>query len=103
MTTNKYKKLAIGLVMDAIGMGSFALPGIGEISDIAWAPISAYVMTKLYPGGRGKLAGSVAFIEELMPGLDVIPTFTLTWLYTYVWSSSTKEAEHNSPNVVEID
>ena len=24
-------------------------------------------------------------IEEMIPGLDVIPTFTLMWLYTFVW------------------
>ena len=82
---NKYKKLALGIVLDAIGYVSFLIPGIGEFSDIIWAPLSGYIMTKLYKGKPGKIAGVIAFVEEALPGLDVIPTFTLMWLYTYVF------------------
>ena len=87
---NKYQKLAISLVLDAVGYVSFIIPGIGEFSDIVWAPLAAYVMTKMYQGKKGKIAGAIAFIEEAMPGLDVIPTFTLMWLFTHVFSSSEK-------------
>ncbi|WP_299550288.1 hypothetical protein [Seonamhaeicola sp.] len=83
---NKYKKLLLSLFLDAMGYVSFIIPGIGEFSDIVWAPASAYIMTKLYKGKEGKIAGAVAFIEEAMPGLDVIPTFTLMWFYSYVLS-----------------
>ncbi|MEL4308298.1 hypothetical protein [Joostella sp. CR20] len=82
---DKYKKLFLGLLLDAIGMVSFVIPGIGEFSDIIWAPISAWLMTKMYKGKIGQGAGLITFIEEIVPGLDVIPTFTLTWLYTYVF------------------
>jgi hypothetical protein len=54
---------------------------------VVWAPISAYLMTKLYKGKTGKIAAAIAFIEEALPGLDVIPTFTLMWLYSYVFKS----------------
>ncbi|CAM1347553.1 hypothetical protein [Tenacibaculum crassostreae] len=84
---NKYQKLALSLLFDAIGYVSYLIPGIGELSDIIWAPASAYLMTKLYKGNKGKIAGAIAFIEEAMPGLDVVPTFTLMWLFTYVFSS----------------
>jgi len=83
MTDNKYKKLAIGLVLDAIGYASFVFP----LFDIVWAPLSAYFMTKLYKGRKGKIAAAITFIEEAMPFLDIIPTFTLMWLYTYVFES----------------
>jgi hypothetical protein len=83
----KYKKLLLGLVFDAIGYASFIIPGIGEFSDIIWAPVSAWVILKMYKGNTGKIAGIVAFIEEILPGLDIIPTFTLTWLYTYLFKS----------------
>ncbi|MFT7898794.1 hypothetical protein VBY74_02305 [Tenacibaculum ascidiaceicola] len=83
----KYQKLALSLLFDAIGYVSYLIPGIGELSDIVWAPASAYIMTKMYKGNKGKIAGAIAFIEEAMPGLDVVPTFTLMWLYTYVFSS----------------
>lgn len=93
---NKYKKLALSLVFDAVGYLSYIVPGLGEILDIAWAPASAYLMTKLYKGQKGKIAAVVSFIEEAMPGLDVIPTFTLMWLYTYVFD---KKAEKPSKTI----
>jgi hypothetical protein len=83
---NKYKKLALGILFDAIGYVSFLIPGIGEFTDIAWAPLSGWLMTKLYKGKAGKIAGVVTFVEEALPGFDVIPTFTLMWIYTYVLS-----------------
>ncbi|MGB5404884.1 hypothetical protein [Robiginitalea sp.] len=82
----KYKKLFAGLLLDGIGMLSLAIPGLGEFLDILWAPVAGWFMTRLYPGRKGKIAGVVAFLEELLPGLDLIPSFTLMWLYTYVLS-----------------
>ncbi|WP_299120960.1 hypothetical protein [uncultured Tenacibaculum sp.] len=85
---NKYQKLALSLIFDAMGLLSYAIPGLGELFDVVWAPASAYLMTKMYKGNKGKIAAAVTFIEEAMPGLDIIPTFTLMWLYTYVFKSS---------------
>ena len=85
---NKIKNLFLGLLFDGIGMLSFAIPLVGDFSDIVWAPVSAWLMTRLYKGKAGKTAGFISFVEELVPGLDVIPTFTLMWLYTYVFKNS---------------
>lgn len=82
-TENKYKKLAVSILLDAAGYISFIFP----LFDIAWAPLSAYLMTKMYKGRTGKIAGAIAFIEEAMPMLDIIPTFTLMWLYSYVFKT----------------
>ena len=84
---NKYKKLALGIFLDALGFVSYIFPGLGEFTDIIWAPISAWIMTKMYKGKPGKVAAVVNFVEEALPGFDIIPTFTLMWLYTYVFSS----------------
>ncbi|KAB1067111.1 hypothetical protein F6U93_11860 [Tamlana haliotis] len=81
---NKNKKLILGIIFDAIGCLSYFFPGAGELSDIVWAPISGWLMTKMYKGKAGKIAGVIAFVEEAMPGLDIIPTFTIMWFYTYV-------------------
>ena len=81
---NKYKILLIGIVLDAIGCISYFIPGIGDFADVIWAPVAGWLMTKLYKGKPGKIAGIVAFVEEAIPGLDIIPTFTLMWLHTYV-------------------
>ncbi len=80
--TNKYKLLALSLLLDAIGFIPFI--------DLIWAPLSGYIMTKLYKGEVGKVAGIVTFFEELIPGTDFIPTFTIMWLYTFVLKSKTK-------------
>lgn len=86
----KYKKLILGILFDALGFVSFIIPGIGEFSDIVWAPLSGWMMTKLYKGKSGKIAGIISFVEEALPGFDVIPTFTLMWIYTYVFNSEKK-------------
>lgn len=83
-TMSKYKKLALSLVFDALGYVSFIFPPF----DIAWAPTAAYLMSKMYKGKKGKIAGAIVFIEEAMPFLDVIPTFTLMWLYSYVFKTN---------------
>lgn len=80
----KYLLLVMGLLFDAVGMLSFAVPGIGEFSDVIWAPISALLIYKMYKGVEGKIAGTVSFFEEIIPGLDIIPTFTLTWIYKFL-------------------
>ncbi|MCB0425113.1 MAG: hypothetical protein KDD13_10800 [Mangrovimonas sp.] len=73
---SKYKKLALSLVFDVIGLVT--------IIDIVWAPLSGYLMSRMYKGTEGKVAGVISFIEEIVPGLDIIPTFTIMWFYTYV-------------------
>lgn len=90
---NKYKKLAIGIALDALGYVSFIIPGIGEFTDVVWAPVSAWLMTKLYKGQPGKIAAVISLIEEAAPGLDVIPTFTLMWLYTHVYKKEETSIE----------
>lgn len=81
----KHQILLLSLLIDAIGFVSFLIPGIGEFTDVIWAPVSAWLMTKLYKGRAGKVAGVITFVEEALPGTDIIPTFTLMWLYTYVF------------------
>ena len=77
---SKYQLLWIGLLFDLIGMTSYIFPPI----DIIWAPLSAFLMIKMYKGDVGKVAGLVSFVEEIVPGLDFFPSFTLTWLYVHV-------------------
>jgi len=81
----KYKHLLLGLLFDTIGMLSFTLPFIGDFSDIIWAPLAGWLMTRMYKGKIGQIAGVVTFIEEIIPGLDIVPTFTIMWFYHYVF------------------
>ncbi len=83
-------KLIFGILLDLIGMLSYAVPVLAEITDIIWAPIAAFTLSMMYKGSVGKIGGIVAFIEEIVPGLDFIPTFTLTWLYEYYQDKKNK-------------
>lgn len=80
----KYIQLIYGLIFDAIGMLSYTIPLVTEIIDIIWAPLSAYILAKMYPGTIGKVAAIIDFLEEILPETDIIPTFTLTWIYVYI-------------------
>ncbi|MBU3822593.1 hypothetical protein KO566_11005 [Flavobacteriaceae bacterium XHP0103] len=83
---HKYRKLFLGILFDAIGYVSYLFPGFGEFTDILWAPLSGWLMTKMYKGKAGKVAGVVTFVEEALPGMDFIPTFTIMWIYTFVFN-----------------
>ncbi|WP_299534320.1 hypothetical protein [Ulvibacterium sp.] len=89
----KYKTLLLGLLFDGIGMLSFAVPLVGDFSDIIWAPVSAWLMTRMYKGKIGQAAAVFNFIEEIIPGMDVIPSFTIMWVYTYVFKGKPKVIE----------
>ena len=78
------KNLILGIVFDLIGMLSFTIPLVGEFSDVVWAPLAGFLMTWMYKGKVGKIAGILTFLEEILPFTDIIPSFTLTWIYTYL-------------------
>ncbi|MEM9001273.1 MAG: hypothetical protein AAGB24_13495 [Bacteroidota bacterium] len=88
---NKYRNLCIGLVFDGIGMLSLLVPGLGDFFDVFWAPLAGWLMTRMYKGKAGQAAGIVTFVEELIPGWDVIPTFTIMWAYTYLLSGKARK------------
>ena len=81
---NKGTMLVLSLLFDFIGMVSYFVPVFAEVTDLFWAPISGILLVVMFKGTAGKLAGVFGFIEELVPFVDVIPTFTITWFYTYV-------------------
>lgn len=49
--------------MDAIGM--IPIPFL----DFIWAPISGFIMTRLYKGTKGRIAGFINVLEEISPFL----------------------------------
>lgn len=81
---DKISKLFLCLLFDGIGMLSYVVPVFGETIDLIWAPISGILLVLMFKGTVGKLAGVFGFIEELIPMVDIIPTFTITWFYTYI-------------------
>ena len=82
---NSTQKLLLGLLFDAIGMLTYSGLLLSEPLDIIWAPIAAFLMSRMYKGRVGKVASVLTFIEEIIPFTDIIPSFTITWIYTYVF------------------
>jgi len=73
--------LSFCVFMDLIGSVTYFIPGLGEWFDILWAPISAYIFYRSFGGKTGKIGSFINFAEELLPFTDIIPTFTLGYLY----------------------
>jgi hypothetical protein len=71
--------LTFCIIMDLIGCASYAFPVLGEISDIFWAPLSAIIFFLSFGGWKGALGGIGNFVEEILPGTDFIPSFTIMW------------------------
>lgn len=99
MKKNKYKILRKGILYDLVGMSSLLIPFVGPFLDIIWAPYAAKKMSDMYKGKEGKIASVIVFIEEILPGLDFIPTFTLMWLYTFVWKKETQ----SQSQIIEVE
>ena len=70
--------------MDVLGYASFAIPGLGEISDVLWAPVSAFIFYRTFGGAKGAFGAVFNFAEELLPFTDFIPSFTIMWIWQYV-------------------
>ena len=94
--------LALCIIMDVIGYASFALPGLGEFSDIVWAPISAFIFYKTFGGAKGAFGGLFNFAEEILPFTDFIPTFTIMWAWQYFTKKKTAPQMVSKPNKLTI-
>ena len=87
---HKQRNLFLGILFDVIGMLTYLVPFLGEFADTIWAPVSGILLAIMYKGTIGKVGGVIEFFEELFPFTDFIPTFTLTWIYTYVIKNQEK-------------
>ena len=79
MMKQRQPSLLFCLIMDAIGFSSYFLPGLGEFADAIWAPLSGFIFFLCFGGWRGAFGGIFNFIEEILPGTDFIPSFTIMW------------------------
>lgn len=79
-TNNQSPSLAFCLLMDVVGYLSYTIPALGEFGDLFWAPVSALIFMKTFGGWKGILGGAFNFMEEILPGTDFIPSFTIAWL-----------------------
>jgi len=71
--------IGLCIIMDLLGMATYALAWLGEYADIVWAPISGFVFFILFGGRFGLIGGTLDFLEEILPFTDIIPSFTIAW------------------------
>ena len=71
----KLPSLKACIVLDIIGCLSYLILPFGPL----WAVISGIVFYFLFGRKFGMFGGIFSFIEELFPGIDLIPTFTIAW------------------------
>lgn len=88
-------KLIISVLMDIIGMGTYAVPWLAELGDIIFAPIQAAWIWYAYGSVKGAVLGGV---EELLPFTDIIPSCTIMH-FVYM----RKETNHPDKDSLEVD
>ncbi|MBC7850410.1 MAG: hypothetical protein H7Y31_11780 [Chitinophagaceae bacterium] len=91
MNNNKSTSLFLCIIMDVIGYATYSIPVIGELGDLVWAPISALIFFKMFGSWKGAFGAVFNFVEELMPGLDFIPSFSLMWFLQNFRRGSSQE------------
>eukprot|EP00928_Gymnodinium_smaydae_P006496 TRINITY_DN12308_c0_g1_i3.p1 TRINITY_DN12308_c0_g1~~TRINITY_DN12308_c0_g1_i3.p1 ORF type:complete len:453 (+),score=67.51 TRINITY_DN12308_c0_g1_i3:78-1436(+) len=78
--------LIVSVVIDVVGLlsylGDFEIPMVplGEVTDVAWAPLSFAFLQEFYGSHVTAFFGE---LEEALPFDDVMPTAGLAWLFSY--------------------
>lgn len=85
VSAKSWSVLALCVFIDIIGDSSYSIPGVGELEDVVWAPISAFALNQIF---GSTAVTSLDFIKEILPGLDVIPVASLAWLLQNFYPTS---------------
>jgi hypothetical protein len=75
------------LLIDIVGTTSEFIPLVGEITDIAYAPLAAFALRYLFQGSNVIFA--LEFVEEFLPFTDVLPLATLVSLFLFIFQRRT--------------
>ena len=77
------------ILMDLAGYASYSIPVLGEIADVIWAPVSALIFFITFGGWKGAFGGIFNFVEEILPGTDFMPSFTIMWFVRHMQEKKT--------------
>jgi len=72
----QWVKLLLCVALDLAGDASYTIPGVGELSDVVFAPLEALVLRSFFGGTPIAFLG---FAEEALPFSDALPTATIGW------------------------
>lgn len=68
--------LVNSVIIDTVGSSSYAIPVLGDVGDLFWAPMQSYMINTMY---KTPWLTTLGFLEEILPFTDFIPTATLGW------------------------
>jgi hypothetical protein len=99
----KQRRMHQAIALDAVGMSSFLLPGVGEALDIIYGPVFAITLYNLFKVRKGSatVGAATGLIEEWSPGGDILPTATLVWLYQYRFREASTRRKFYEQRVAE--
>ena len=98
----KQVSLLFCILMDLVGYATYSIPIIGELADVLWAPAAGLIFFAMFGSWKGALGGIFTFIEELLPGTDFIPSFTLMWLIQYMQRRKDNEQIKMAPTADQL-
>jgi hypothetical protein len=100
----KRKHLILSLLIDALGMLSYLLPVLGEVTDVFYGPISGVIIFMMYKQNPavGIIGGLFGAGEEMFVA-DFVPTATLLWLYTYKLNGDKTFKQYKLNNTIELE
>lgn len=84
--TPDVRKLILCLIIDIIGASSELIPFVGELTDIAYAPVAALALRSLFQGSNVVFA--LEFLEEFLPFTDILPLATICWVVETYYGDS---------------
>ncbi len=73
-----FTKLLLCIVIDILGSANEAIPLVGEVVDIAYAPVAALLLRQLFNGSN--VVFLLEFAEEILPFTDILPLATICWV-----------------------
>jgi hypothetical protein len=76
--TPDFTKLILCICIDVLGSANEALPLVGELVDVVYAPIAALLLRQLFAGSN--IVFLLEFTEEVLPFTDVLPLATICWI-----------------------
>lgn len=73
-----FTKLLLCIVIDILGSANEAVPVVGEVVDVVYAPIAALLLRQLFSGSN--IIFLLEFAEEILPFTDILPLATICWV-----------------------
>ena len=73
-----FTKLLLCIVIDILGSANEAVPFVGEVVDVVYAPIAALLLRQLFSGSN--IIFLLEFAEEILPFTDILPLATICWV-----------------------